>query len=249
MSHPFLSVVIPAFNEESRIAGTLQQVVAFLESKPYCWEALVVDDGSSDGTAALVSGFVDQYPQIRLLRLTHKGKGWAVKHGMLAATGRYRFLCDADLSMPIEQVERFLPPVVEDAHVVIGSREAPNARRIGEPGRRHLMGRIYNFLVRNLAVPGIQDTQCGFKCFRGDIVPGLFQRQTLDGFAFDVEVLFLARKAGLTIREVGIDWYYREHSKVRPINDSVAMTLDMLKIRWRFRRGRYRPAPFGDSSG
>jgi glycosyltransferase involved in cell wall biosynthesis len=236
---PFLSIVIPAYNEGPRIAGTLRQVVGFLRGRPYSWEVLVVDDGSTDATARLVGEFGATNPNIRLLSLHHGGKGWAVKHGMLRATGQYRMLCDADLSMPIEQAERMLPPQTQGVDIAIGSREAPGARRIGEPSHRHLMGRVYNALVRALAVPGFRDTQCGFKCFRGDIVPTLFGRQVVDGFAFDVEVLFLARKAGLVVREVAIDWYYRERSKVHPIGDTIAMTRDLLKIRWRYLRGRY----------
>jgi glycosyltransferase involved in cell wall biosynthesis len=236
---PFLSIVIPAYNEGSRIEGTLRQVVGFLSGRPYSWEVLVVDDGSTDATAHLVGEFGATHPNIRLLSLPHGGKGWAVKHGMLRATGQYRMLCDADLSMPIEQAERMLPPQTQGVDIAIGSREAPGARRIGEPSHRHLMGRVYNALVRALAVPGFRDTQCGFKCFRGDIVPTLFGRQVVDGFAFDVEVLFLARKAGLVVREVAIDWYYRERSKVHPIGDTIAMTRDLLKIRWRYLRGRY----------
>ena len=233
MVQPFLSIVIPAYNEEPRIIGTLEQVVSFLTSRSYTWEVLVADDGSTDSTAPLVRDFAANNPRIHLLSLSHGGKGWAVKHGMLAATGGYRFLCDADLSMPFEQVERFLPPAVEGVDIVVGSRELASSRRIGEPVRRHLMGRLYNWLVRALAVPGIKDTQCGFKCFRGDVVLDMFRRQTTYGFAFDVEILFLARKAGLTIQEVGIDWYYREQSKVRPVRDSIIMTWDLLKIRWR----------------
>lgn len=233
MAQPFLSVVIPAYNEAPRIIGTLEQVAGFLASRSYTWEVLVADDGSTDATAALVRDFAARDPRIHLLSLSHGGKGWAVKHGMLASAGGYRFLCDADLSMPFEQVERFLPPAVADVDIVVGSRELAGSRRIGEPVRRHLMGRLYNWLVRALAVPGIRDTQCGFKCFRGDGVLDLFRRQTTDGFAFDVEVLFLARKAGLTIQEIGIDWYYREQSKVRPVRDSLIMTWDLLKIRWR----------------
>ena len=229
---PFLSVVIPAYNEEPRILETLAQVVRFLDSRSYSWELVVVDDGSTDGTALSVSDFASRQSNVRLISVPHRGKGWAVKHGMLDAAGAFRFLCDADLSMPIEQVERFLPPQLGGVDIAIGSREAPDARRIGEPARRHAMGRLFNRLVRVLAVPGLDDTQCGFKCFRGEIVSELFQRQTLDGFAFDVELLFLAYRSGMKIQEVGIDWYYREQSKVRPIRDSFAMTRDLLKIRW-----------------
>jgi dolichyl-phosphate beta-glucosyltransferase len=240
LPQPYLSIVIPAYNEELRIIRTLGQVVSFLNTRSYTWEVLVVDDGSADATAQLVEEFASREPRVRLIRLIHRGKGAAVKHGMLVSTGQYRFLCDADLSMPVEQVERFLPPQLEGVDVAIGSREAPNSRRIGEPGQRHLMGRFYNWLVRVMAVPGVDDTQCGFKCFRGEVVPGLFQKQTIDGFAFDVEILFLAYQSGMKIKEVGIDWYYRDRSKVRRIYDSFAMTSDLLKIRWRHKRGHHR---------
>ena len=240
MGETFLSIVIPAFNEELRISDSLEQIVRFLTSQDYTWQVLVADDGSTDATARLVTKFAQAHPNIRLLNLPHRGKGWAVKNGMIEATGQYRFLCDADLSMPIEQVERFLPPHLAGTDVAIGSRQAPGSRRIGEPGRRHLMGRVFNLLVRLLAVPGVEDTQCGFKCFRGEAAQDLFQRQKLHGFAFDAEVLFLAGKEGLVLLEVPIDWYYRERSKVRPFRDSLNMTLDLFRIRWRYLRGGYR---------
>ena len=240
LPQPHLSIVIPAFNEEARIRSTLDQVIAFLVSRPYSWEIVVADDGSADATARLVGEIAEGRPEVKLLRLPHRGKGWAVKHGMLSAAGDCRFLCDADLSMPIEQVERFLPTQSGEAVIVVGSREAPNSRRIGEPMRRHLMGRFYNWLVRLVAVPGISDTQCGFKCFPGEQATALFQRQRTNGFAFDVEILFLARQSGMTVTEVGIDWYFREESKVRPLLDSVVMTWDLIKIRWLHRRRKRR---------
>ena len=233
MPQVYLSVVIPAYNEEPRIGSTLERVIEYLGECSYTWEVVVADDGSTDATAQLVGQVAAQHPQVHLLSLAHRGKGWAVKHGMLHATGRFRLLCDADLSVPIEQVERLLPPRCQGADVAVGSREAPGARRIGEPQRRHLMGRVYNSLVRLLAVPGLKDTQCGFKCFRGEIAVDLFNQQTIDGFAFDVELLFLSRKLGLAVQELGIDWYYREHSKVRPIRDSIVMTYDLIKMRLR----------------
>ncbi len=238
MAQPRLSIIIPAFNEEARIRSTLDQVITFLGTRPYSWEIVVADDGSTDATASLVGELAEGRPELKLLRLPHRGKGWAVKHGMLAAAGEYRFLCDADLSMPIEQVERFLPPQVGEVVIVVGSREAPNSRRIGEPIHRHLMGRFYNWLARLMAVPGISDTQCGFKCFPGQQASFLFQRQRTNGFAFDVEILFLARQSGLKVTEVGIDWYFREESKVRPLLDSLVMTWDLIKIRWLHRRRR-----------
>ncbi len=241
MPQPFLSVVIPTFNEEARIVGTISRVIEYLSGQDYQWEVVVADDGSTDHTAQLVGPAVVEHPNVRVLRLSHRGKGWAVKNGMLAAEGEYRLLSDADLSVPIEQVERLLPLFEPrdsggaGADIVLGSREAPGAVRIGEPARRHLMGRFFNFLVGRLAVPGLADTQCGFKCFRGATAQDLFPRLTLDGFAFDVELLHLARKRGSAYSEVGVDWYYQSQSKVRPIQDSLAMTLDLLKIRWRHR--------------
>ena len=241
-SPPFLSIVIPAFDEERRILNTLEQVADFLAARPYSWEVVVADDGSRDSTNTIASDFSrlcqTDGGSIRVLTLPHRGKGWAVRRGMLAARGQFRFICDADLSMPIEQVERFLPPELDDVDLVVGSREAPGSRRFGEPSGRQVLGRVYNRLVKTLAVPGLNDTQCGFKCFRGEVVPQLFQRQTIDGFAFDVELLYLAARDGLRVREVGIDWHYREHSKVRPLRDSLAMAWDLLKIRWRHRRSR-----------
>ena len=225
------------YNEEARIRGTLDRIVSFLLGWGRPWEIIVADDGSTDGSGRIIDEFTALYSNVRLLKLPHRGKGWAVKNGMLGAQGEYRLLCDADLSVPIEHVERLLPPQTEGADIAIGSREAPGARRIGEPERRHIMGRAYNMLVRFLAVPGVHDTQCGFKCFRGVVAPQLFQGQTVDGFSFDVETLLRARRAGMALKEVGVDWHYREHSKVRPLRDSLAMSCDLLRIRWRYRRG------------
>ena len=239
MAQVFLSIIIPAYNEEARISATLERVISYLGGRSYSWEVLVADDGSTDGTANLVSQIAATQPNLRLMSLDHRGKGWAVKNAMLAAQGEYRILCDADLSVPIEQVERLLPPLGTEMDIAMGSRAAPGAQRIGEPARRHLMGRIYNALVRIIAVSGIQDTQCGFKCYRGEVVPSLFGRLTMDGFAFDVEVLFIAGKDGMSLQEIPVDWYYRENSKVRDFRDSLAMTLDLLRIRWRHLRGRY----------
>lgn len=232
----FLSVIIPAYNEESRIVATLEQIVGFMSSQAYTWEVLVVDDGSTDTTGSLVAELAISQPNLRLITLLHRGKGWAVKNGMLEAVGQYRLLCDADLSVSIDQVERFLPPQTGEIDIAVGSRETTGSYRIGEPLRRHIMGRVYNTLVRLLAVPGLADTQCGFKCFQGRIVPELFQSQTMDGFAFDVEILFLATKAGMTLQEVPVEWHFRELSKVSALRDSWLMTLDLMKILWRHSR-------------
>ena len=243
MTQPFLSLVIPAYNEEQRIFQTLETVVRYLQGQGYTWEVVVADDGSTDGTADLAEAAASEQPDIRLLRLTHGGKGWAVKNGMLNATGQYRFLADADLSMPIEQLDRFLPPDLSHVDIAIGSREAPGARRFDEPTRRHLQGRVFNWMVRLLAVKGVSDTQCGFKCFTADAAETLFPLQHSKGFGFDVELLFLARKMGMGIVEVPIDWYYQEGSKVRPVRDSFLMFRDLLSVRLNSVAGRYGRIP------
>ena len=165
MSSCYLSVVIPAYNEARRLPETLTALNDYLGSRPYTWEVIVADDGSEDDTAAIVHEFARTHPGFRVRRFRHLGKGAAVKQGMLAANGEYRFLCDADLSMPIELLPRLLPPTAPPADIIIGSREATGARRIGEPRSRRVMGRVFNLFTRLLAVPGIRDTQCGFKVF------------------------------------------------------------------------------------
>jgi len=238
---PFLSIVIPAFNEAGRISSTLQQVGDYLTSQDYTWEVLVVDDGSTDNTAVLVEEYSRQHDGFALLRVPHGGKGWAVKHGMLQAKGEYRFMADADLAMPIEQLSLFLSSKVLDYDIAIGSREASGARRVGEPSLRHIMGRVYNFLIRIFLLPGLMDTQCGFKCYKGDVARELFPLQRLPGWGFDMEVLFLARKRGFSIHELPIEWHYRSESKVRPVRDSLAMTWEILRVRWHNLKGLYRP--------
>ena len=235
----YLSVVIPAYNEERRLPETLGAVVGYLRLQNYTWEIVVADDGSEDRTASLVRDVAQSEPNVRVLSLPHRGKGSAVKHGMLAAGGKFRFLCDADLSMPIEHLARLLPGGASSADIVIGSREAAGARRIGEPRRRWLMGRVFNGMSQLLATPGIADTQCGFKVFSAAAAQPLFALQTLDGFAFDAEILFLARRRGFSIAEVGIDWHYRAESKVRPLRDGWRTLRDLLIIRWGSMMGRY----------
>jgi len=159
--------------------------------------------------------------------------------GMLAGRGEYLFICDADLSMPIEELYKFLPPVLEGYDVAIGSREIPGARRYDEPSHRHFMGRVFNWMVRLFAVRGFEDTQCGFKCFKREAARDVFTYQTMDGWGFDVEVLFIAQKRGYKMVEVPINWYYSANSRVHPIRDSVSMFSEVLKIRLNDLRGRY----------
>jgi len=239
MASPFLSVVIPAYNESLRLPHTLGRCVAFLESWNETWEIVVVDDGSSDDTAAVVERWHARDERIRVLRLAHGGKGAAVRAGMLEAIGRWRFFADADLSMDLSELPRFFE---HPADVAIASREAPGAQRIGEPMTRHLVGRLFNLCVRALVVPGIQDTQCGYKLFTASAARTLFGASQVDGFAFDVELLFLALRAGLRVREVPIVWRHIPGSRVR-MQTGVAAFGQLLDIRRNSILGRYDDMP------
>ena len=184
-----LSIVVPAFNEAARLGATLTDLQAFLRRQPWDWEVRVVDDGSADDTCTVAERAAADEPRIVLQREPHRGKGGAVKAGLLAGRAQYRFICDADLSMPVGELPRFLPPVRTDFDIAIGSREGHEARRIGEPIARHLAGRVFNLGVQRLMVPGINDTQCGFKMFTARAVEAIFPLVRVDGWAFDIEVL------------------------------------------------------------
>lgn len=236
----FLSIVIPAYNEETRLPVTLKQVFQFLQAQSYTYEVLVVENGSRDRTLAIAEAFARTQPALRVLHNPQRGKGLAVRRGMLEARGEYRFMCDADFSMPPAEINNFLPPLLENTSIAIASREAPGAVRYHEPAYRHFIGRGYNLLIRWLALPGLQDTQCGFKCFRGEVAEQLFRQQTLTGWSFDVEILFIGRRLGYQVVEIPIPWYYNAESKVNVLRDSIQMGLDILKIRWNDWRGIYR---------
>jgi len=235
-----LSVVIPAFNEERRLGSTLVEIAGYLATQPWTWEIRVVDDGSTDATVAVAEGFAAGEPRVVVQREPHRGKGGAVKAGLSAATGQFRFICDADLSMPIDEISRFLPPQAAPFDVAIGSREGRKAHRVGEPKYRHLMGRLFNHGVQWLVLPGIEDSQCGFKMFTADAVRSIFPRVTVDGWAFDVEVLAVARAQQLRVIEVPIEWHYRAESRVSMMRDGWEMLKELLRIRLRAMKGTYR---------
>jgi len=195
---PFLSIIIPAHNEESRLPRTLEQVFRFLEEQNYSVEVIVVENGSSDRTYEIAKEFTQKHPNLIALREENRGKGNAIRRGILEAQGEYRFICDADLSMPIEELPKFLPPTLADFDIAIGSREAPGAIRYNEPSYRHLGGRAINLVIRMFILPGLNDTQCGFKCFHADAAETLFRQQTLPGWSFDIEILYLARRKKIT---------------------------------------------------
>lgn len=234
-----LSIIIPAHNEQDRLPASLARIFTFLERQSYLSEVVVVENGSQDQTAQVVEAMTASHANLHLLREPLRGKGLAVRRGMLQARGEYRFICDADLSMPIEEVNRFLPPALEHVDIAIASREAPGAVRYGEPFHRHWFGRVFNLLVRTLAVPGFHDTQCGFKCLKAEVADDLFRVQRLDGWTFDVELLFVALKRGYRVVEVPIPWYYNPGSRVSLIRDSLAMLNDLFVIRRNWRAGLY----------
>lgn len=243
MKTPFLSIVIPAHNEANRLPRTLEQVFSFLATQAFASEVVVVENGSTDGTLEIANQFVKEHSNLVVIHEHNKGKGNAVRRGVLAARGEYRFLCDADLSMPIADLEKFLPSAAGDFDIAIGSREAPGSVRYNEPPYRHLGGRAINLAIRTLILPGLNDTQCGFKCFRAETTEFLFHRQTLTGWSFDIELLYLARRKKLRIREIPIHWYYDPESKVSAVRDALRMIGDIFRIHFNALRGRYDSTP------
>lgn len=251
---PVFSVIIPTFNEEQNIERTIKQIIEFFQSEldlnPY--EILVVDDGSSDRTVVLVEQLGATYAQIRLIKNAHLGKGYTVRTGVLSALGQSILFTDADGSTPIKEVKRLLLRLNEASFdVAIASREGTGASRYQEPYYRHLMGRAFNLVVQLLALPGIQDSQCGFKLFKAAAaktiftklkIYGPFTKERIFAFtgAFDVEVLFLARKLGYRIKEVPVNWTYNRTDRVSPLRDSWLMFLDVIKIRINDLKGVYR---------
>ena len=243
METPFLSIIIPAHNEALRLPKMLERVAAFVRAQSYPCEVLVVENGSKDDTAAIARTWQEHLPELRVLSLDQPGKGNAVKAGMLAARGACRYMADTDLSVPLEEIPRFLDAMQAGAQVAIGSREAPGALRLGEPFYRHWSGRVFNLLVRWWVLPGIQDTQCGFKCFSAKAAEALFPLQTMDGWSFDVEVLAAAQQNGYRVQEVPVTWTYGAGSRIKPLRDAAALVWELWKIRANARRGAYRARP------
>ncbi|HSM50955.1 MAG TPA: dolichyl-phosphate beta-glucosyltransferase [Thermoanaerobaculia bacterium] len=227
-----LSVVIPAYNEGERLGPTLETVLAHLANRPGPAEVIVADDGSGDDTAAVAAAFAAR--GVRLVRLPeNRGKGAALRAGVAASRGESVLLCDADLSTPIEEVER-LEPLLATSEVVIGSRAvAASEILVHQPRFREWMGRGFNRLLQAVGLAGFRDTQCGFKLLAGDRARELFADLTIERFAFDVELLWLARSRGLRISEVGVRWAHSPASRVHPLRDSLNMLCDVLALRWR----------------
>jgi glycosyltransferase involved in cell wall biosynthesis len=218
-------------------------VFNFLAEQSYTAEVIVVENGSRDRTYEIAQEFSHRHENLHVVQNPQRGKGLAIQRGVKEAVGTYLFLCDADLSMPIDEISKFLPPQLAHVDVAIASREAPGAVRYNEPYYRHLTGRVFNTLIRLLVLPGLQDTQCGFKCIRAEVARDIFPYQTLTGWAFDVELLYIARHHGYQLVEIPIDWYFNADSKISVVRDSWRMFLDLLRIRRNARCGMYDRKP------
>lgn len=234
----FLSVVIPAYNEEVRLPATLATTADYFHERfPGEFEILIVDDGSSDHTRQVAQDYAESHPDIACRVLSYgsnRGKGYAVRHGLLRGAGEWRLFCDADLATPVEEFE-----VVYDAmlaggmDVGIGSRPlAQSHLLVHQPWYREMLGRTFNFAVQKMAVEGIKDTQCGFKIFSARAADDIFSRCRIDGFAFDIEALYVARRLGYKIAEVPIRWSHKEGSKVSMVRDGLRMLRDLVKVRF-----------------
>lgn len=231
---PLLSVVVPAYNEEARIGATLKRMLAYFDEQPYPYEILVVSDGSTDGTHQVVEQIGANRPEVRLIvSKPNRGKGHVVRVGMLAATGERVLFSDADLATPIEEIEKLFVALDAGCDVAIGSRDTVGSELLRRQSLvREMGGRLFNKLVQIMAVPGIHDTQCGFKLFTRRAAQEIFRRCQIDHFAFDVEVLFLARKLfGYRIAEIPVRWMHMEGSKVRFVRDAIRMLKTLFRIR------------------
>jgi len=230
LSSPLLTIIIPAFNEANRIINSLLKIENYMEKMLFNWEVLIINDGSTDNTKNILDEWIKNRANFKVKTITHQGKGGAIKYGILNSHGKYQFMCDADLSMPIEKLSEFLTKMKEGYQIVIGSRQKTGARRFNESNMRHISGRIFNFLIKSILVKQIEDTQCGFKCFNTTIAKKLFKLQQINGFAFDVEILFIAQKNNIEIFELPIDWHHNDKSKVRIFLDPILMSRDIFFI-------------------
>ncbi|HUG16525.1 MAG TPA: dolichyl-phosphate beta-glucosyltransferase [Thermomicrobiales bacterium] len=248
-ARPRLSIVIPAYNESERLPTTLKAIDEYVTASGETTEIIVAEDGSEDNTLSVARAFVSRDASYHVLPLPHRGKAAAVRSGILMARGEHVLFTDADLSTPIEYASRLVRALDDGADVAIGSREGAGATRVSEPGYRHVMGRAFNLMVRLVAVPGIDDTQCGFKAFRRDVAADLFGRARLHVgggvvrgarvTGFDVEILHLARRRGYTVAQIPVFWEHVSGSKVHPLRDSFRMATDVARVRLNAMLGRY----------
>jgi dolichyl-phosphate beta-glucosyltransferase len=232
---PRLSVVIPCYNEEQRLPRTIEQIERYLAARGETYEIVLVDDGSADGTRGVMDAAAARNPSVRLESLPHnRGKGRALAQGVAAARGAEILVTDADLSTPIEELDKLQAALAAGAGVAIASRAIRGSRiEVSQPFYRVLMGKAFNLIVQAVLLPGIWDTQCGFKLFRADVAKEAFARLTTDGFGYDPEVLFRAKRSGVRIAEVPVTWRNSAPTKVSPISSSLDMFKHVVRVRFR----------------
>ncbi len=237
-----LSIVIPAYNEEKRIPGTLRKVLDYLEDKGYCSEIIIVDDGSTDRTCEVSLRMLTDSVPIRIhANSSNKGKGSAIRKGMLAAKGEYVLFMDADMSTPIDELDRIMTQFREGYDIVIGSRKMPGVIiNVHQPKYREIMGKMFSCLSRIMTVRSVHDFTCGFKCFRRACIKKIFSRHRLNGWGYDTEILFIAHTLGFSIKEISVTWSDSSDSKVRLWKDVVRSALDLIRIRINSMLGCYR---------
>lgn len=241
MTRPHLSVVVPAYNEARRLPPSLDTILAWTAAQPFESEIVVVDDGSTDGTADIARARLADVRHKVLVHERNRGKGAGLKTGMTAATGAYVLYTDADLSTPIEEASKFLEVHARGVAIVIGTRKTGEANvTVRQRRLRERMGRVYTWLSNVLICPGVSDFTCGFKSFRADACEAIFSRILEDGWAYDTEALFLARRLGFDVREVPVRWANDPSTRVRLVRDAVGSFNGLVRIRWRSLRGRYR---------
>ena len=241
MAHPQLSIVIPAYNESARIEATLASVLECVETRHWDAEILVVDDGSTDSTAAIVQKWMARNPHLHLVKNPgNRGKGYSVRNGLLQAAGNIVMFTDADLSAPIEEAELLIEAIDAGADVAIGSRWLDKQKQtVHQPLYRRFFGRCFNWVTRKVIGLPFKDTQCGFKAFRRDTAQTIFRLQTIERWGFDPEILFIARKLKYTIVEVPVTWGHDERSRISYLKDGMKMLEEMGQIRTNSLRGRY----------
>ena len=246
MTQPHLSIVIPAYNESRRLPPTLERVVAWARAQPFVVEVVVVDDGSTDDTQTVAERGLGNVPHRVLVHAANRGKGAGLRTGMTAATGEFVLFTDADLSTPIEEAPLFLEVHARGVPIVIGTRKTGSAQvTVRQNPLRERMGRVYTWLSNVLICPGVSDFTCGFKSFRADACREIFSRVAEDGWAYDTEVLFLARRLGFEVREVPVRWANDPSTRVRLLRDAIGSFAGLVRIRWRSAAGRYRAPPGG----
>ena len=238
----FLSIIIPAYNESSIIENSLEKIQDFLSKKDFEYEIIIINDGSTDNTLEIVNLLASKNINLKIIDITHKGKGAAVKEGILSSNAKWSFLCDADLSMSIDQLDMFLSEIQQDPSIdiIIANRSHSQSNVYMEPQTRHYLGILFNIFVRLLLLKNFNDTQCGFKLFKNFTTSKIFSQQKINGFSFDVEVLFLSRKLNQNIKEIPIEWYYNPSSSVKFSNGSKAFLEIILILIYRiFRKYKF----------